>query len=81
MDFIVKGSDAIAPILYLEFKMESIVYTQKKSLNGKPKIEKQEENKKLYPAARKAFIDGPANIRDKPKGKTPTSEAGHTKTT
>jgi hypothetical protein len=35
----------------------------------KAEIEKQKENKKLHPTARKAFIDGPANIRDKPKGK------------
>jgi hypothetical protein len=36
----------------------------------KAEIEKQEENKKLYPNTKKAFIDGPANIRDTPKGKS-----------
>ncbi|MDR3050042.1 MAG: hypothetical protein LBV16_09490 [Elusimicrobiota bacterium] len=36
----------------------------------KAEIEQQRKNKKLYPNAKKFFIDGPANIRDNPRGKS-----------
>ena len=36
----------------------------------KAEIEKQKENERLYPKAKKYLINGPANIRDNPKGKS-----------
>jgi hypothetical protein len=36
----------------------------------KAEIEQQRKNEKLYPNAKKYFINGPANIRDNPKGKS-----------
>jgi hypothetical protein len=83
VDFVVKGNYIMAPIripntVYLMFAVTEGEWEKgkygyniyiKEIPEWKAEIEKQEENKKLYPTARKAFIDGPANIRDKPKGK------------
>jgi hypothetical protein len=38
----------------------------------KAEIEQQKKNEKLYPNAKKYLIDGPANVRDNPKGKSIT---------
>jgi hypothetical protein len=56
-------------LIYGEYRASKIKVIAKEIPEWKTEIEKQKENEKKYPSAKKYFIDGPANVKDKLKGK------------